>query len=92
MIRLDAHPMTSTRRRVAARPILAPAGLLLLGACAAFGPREIRTSRPYQGVDAQALYERTVAALRASGLKVTATDPASRAVTAVGGVRGPRLG
>ena len=59
----------SARRRAGLRLTLAAAGLALLGACAAFGPPESTTSRAYQGVERQALYERTVAALRASGLQ-----------------------
>jgi hypothetical protein len=88
MIRLKAQPLASTWRRVAPRPILPAAGLLLLGACAALGPPGIKSSRTYQDVDPQALYERTVAALWASKLNVTATDPASRAATAVGPFEG----
>jgi hypothetical protein len=78
----------STRRLVGLRLTLSATGFALLGACAAFGPPETKTSRAYQDVDRQVLYERTGAALRASGLKVTATDPATGVVTAVGSFEG----
>jgi hypothetical protein len=67
---------------------LPPAALVLLGACAFSGPSDQTTSRAYQGVDRQILYERTVAALKASELKVTGTDPASGTVRAAGSFDG----
>jgi len=76
-----------TRRPVALGLILAAAGLALLGACTATGP-PVATSRAYQGVDPRVLYERTGAALRAAGLKITANDPASGRITAAGSFDG----
>ncbi len=89
MARLKRQNGTAPARRPAGlRLTLSAAGLALLGACAALGPPETTTSRAYQDVERQVLYERTVAALRASGLKVTASDPASGVVTADGGFAG----
>jgi hypothetical protein len=70
------------------RAILALAAATLLGACAASGPPDVTTSRAYQGVDRRALYERTVAALGAMQLKITARDPANGLVTAAGSFDG----
>jgi hypothetical protein len=70
------------------RPLLPAAGLVLLGACAAFDPPATTTSRAYPGVDQQTLYQRTVAAFQASDLKVTGNDPANGVVTGVGSVDG----
>jgi hypothetical protein len=67
---------------------LPAAALVLVGACALSGPSDPTTSRAYQGIDRQVLYERTVAALRASELKVTGTDPANGTVTAAGSFDG----
>jgi hypothetical protein len=67
---------------------LPAAALVLVGACALSGPSDPTTSRAYQGIDRQILYERTVAALRASELKVTGTDPANGTVTAAGSFDG----
>jgi hypothetical protein len=89
MARLNLQNGTaSTRRSMGLRATLSAAGFALLGACAALGSPETTTSRAYQGVERQVLYERTVAALRASGLKVTATDPATGVVTADGSFEG----
>ena len=71
--------------RSARRPwIWSPAGLVLLGACAAFGPPDIETTRTYQDVGPDELYGRTLQALRASELEVTETDRASGTITAAG--------
>jgi hypothetical protein len=89
MTRLERRNLAGALRRPLALGRIWPAAAcVLLGACAAFGPPAIKTSRVFQGVDRQVLYERTVAALRASDLKVTATDPAKRMVTAVGSFDG----
>jgi hypothetical protein len=89
MIRLNRRNLVGAIRRPLALSLMSSAtGFVLLGACAAFGPPAIKTSRAFQGVDRQVLYERTVAALRASDLKVTATDPATGVVTAVGSFDG----
>lgn len=76
------------RRPSALRLIRVAAGLALLGACAAPAPPEVTTSRAYQGVDRRVLYERTVAALRAIELTITASDPASGRLTAAGSFDG----
>jgi hypothetical protein len=85
MRRFHSRPVAASKRRLVAWSALLPAaGFGVLGACAAFEPPDITTSHAFQGVGRQALYERTVAALRASGLQIIATDPADGAVTAVG--------
>jgi hypothetical protein len=81
---LNARSIAASMRRPRLRRTLSAAGFLLMGACAAPGPSEVATSRTYPGIDRQALYERTVAALRASDLNVTATDPANGVVRAAG--------
>ena len=70
------------------RAMLSLAAVTLLGACAAPGPPDVTVSRTYQGVDRGGLYERTVAALGAMELKITASDPASGRLTAAGGFDG----
>ncbi len=85
----DTRNMASPARRpTALRRIRLAAGLAPLCACVAHGPADVATSRAYQGIDRKALYERTVAALEASELKVTASDPANGMVTAVGSFDG----
>jgi hypothetical protein len=64
--------------------VLPAAALVLLGACGLSDPSDQTTSRSYPGIEGQVLYERTLAALRASELKVIGTDPAKRTVTAAG--------
>jgi hypothetical protein len=62
--------------------------LLLLGACAGSGPSDLATSRTYQGLERQALYQRTVAAVEASGLTVAGADQATGVITAAGSFDG----
>jgi hypothetical protein len=54
----------------------------LLGACAAFGSPDIKTSQTYADLSPDALYQRTLAALRDSGLEVTSADSTRGAITA----------
>ena len=82
------YPIRAGQRPAAWRPLLPAAGLVLLGACAAFAPPATTTTRAYPGIDQKTLYERTVAAFQASDLKVTASDPTKGVVTGVGSVDG----
>jgi len=66
------------------RAMISLAAATLLGACAAFGPPDIETSRSYANLGPEALYQRTLEALRASQLEVTRSDPASGVIGAVG--------
>jgi hypothetical protein len=68
----------------ASPPILLLSALVLLGACAGSGPSELATSRTYQGLERQVVYERTVAALKASAVTITGTDQATGVITAAG--------
>ena len=66
------------------RSAVAPLGALALAACAGVAePASDReTGRVYEGVGTDALYERTLAAIRAIGLEVVGTDPGRGVVTA----------
>jgi hypothetical protein len=58
------------------------AGLVLLGACAVLGPGDRESSRVYPDVAPDALYDRTLQALQASGLEVTEADRTGGVITA----------
>ena len=58
------------------------AGLVLLGGCAALGPPDRETSRVYHDVAPDALYDRTLQAVQASGLEIAETDRAGGVITA----------
>lgn len=83
MVQLKARATKGVTRKGA--PWLAPgllAGAVLLGACAGFGPADDQTTRIYQGVASDALYDRTLQALQASGLEITEADRAGGVITA----------
>lgn len=65
------------------RAILPLAALALLSGCA-LGPPDVETSRAYANLSRDALYQRTLEALRDSELEVTRSDPTSGAIAAVG--------
>ena len=83
VVRLRTVTTSALARSRAAWPGLGlQAGVVLLGACATFNPSESKTSRVYPDVTSEALYDRTLQALRASHLEITTADPASGAITA----------